>query len=79
MIDEQPTPRGWTRRSGITEQQLRLAMNNVPREDWVRHIARQECMYETRLAEDWGREFTRIYWWYPGDDEPPVLTLWEVR
>ncbi len=72
------TPRGWTRRLSITEQQLRLALENLPREDWVHHIARQECTYETRVAGDVGREFTPIFWWF-GEDGVPVLTLWDMN
>jgi hypothetical protein len=74
MIDNPEVP--W--RPSIIERQLRLALDNVPRERWLPAVARDECVFETAAAEFGGREFTRIYWWY-GEDGVPVLTLWDMN
>lgn len=42
--------------------------------------ARVWCVQATANAEDEGREFTRIYWYY--SDEPnskPILTMWDMN
>jgi hypothetical protein len=36
------------------------------------------CVAEVEQAEKAGREFTRIYWYYP-EGGTPVLTLWDMN
>ena len=42
---------------------------------WRAYMA---CVAEVEQAEKAGREFTRIYWYYP-EGGTPVLTLWDMN
>ena len=42
---------------------------------WRAYMA---CVAETEQAAKAGREFTRIYWYYP-EGGTPVLTLWDMN
>jgi hypothetical protein len=37
------------------------------------------CVAEVEQAAKEGREFTRIYWYYPEAGGAPVLTLWDMN
>jgi hypothetical protein len=46
---------------------------------WVADDARKACLGETIWAQWEGREFTRIYWYYPERWGTPVLTMWDMN
>ncbi len=46
---------------------------------WLAYDAHERCVFETAAAEVEGREFTRVYWYYPEDWGVPVLTLWDMN